>query len=285
MARDHARDRALRARGFRARGALAKLNDGGDDGGRGGGGSGSVGGARDTGAIVAMNPSRYIEMETMEAGGDAGAGAGGVTGQQGVTDLRPGRPLCPRARACLACTDARCTAPRCGTCAAMLVLLFAALTIAYWPSYPVYNVCEQAWQWDSFFRHLVYLDGIEGDLMLLLSVYNPNRFALRVRTVTATFSHRNLTVGSFELDGGVQLAAGSVTDVRALLRFTPSATQAMYLLYDYEAGRLSLDLGADFEADVAVGGLPVYSLRSSVPAHALQLNGLADRSICVCKDF
>ena len=180
----------------------------------GGGGGNDGGGAR----VLPRQPGargeggcsdRYIELGTIEpvvgatanaspnpmlpgrAGGD---GADTGTARRGASAGKPvatGVPLWYKtgARPCGTCTGtahAWCCEPRC--CAAatgVFVVLFVALTIAFWPLLPAYNVCATEFQWGSIVTGLVRRGGIGGDEKILISVRNPNRFGMQVREACA----------------------------------------------------------------------------------------------------
>lgn len=107
-----------------------------------------------------------------------------------------------------------------------------------------YNICSKRLQWDSVFKGAARF-GVRGDFearatapaprhdaaprcrpampprphtscaQLLLSVRNPNRFAVRIDTVDADIVYNGNKVGKWTRDQPLVLQDGAITDVRA----------------------------------------------------------------------
>ena len=187
----------------------------------------------------------------------------------------------------IGCMRAWCCEPRCCAVAtAVFCVLFIALTIAFWPLLPNYNVCATEFQWSSIIEGLQMRGGLEGDEKLLISIHNLDRFGLEVTHVRAAVRHRGAKIGTFEYDGAYGLAAGSITDVMALVKFTPSVYEALMLLYDFERSSLNFSIAANITGNIMLGRIPLYRLNSTISEHTVEVFAPAanDRRLCKCQE-
>ena len=180
------------------------------------------------------------------------------------------------------CCESRC----CAVTTAVFCVLFVALTIAFWPQLPNYNVCATEFQWSSIIEGLQMRGGLEGDEKLLISIHNLDRFGLEVTHVRAAVRHRGAKIGTFEYDGAYGLAAGSITDVMALVKFTPSVYEALMLLYDFERSSLNFSIAANITGNIMLGRIPLYRLNSTISEHTVEVFAPAanDRRLCKCQE-
>ena len=123
---------------------------------------------------------------------------------------------------------------------------------------------------------------LRGDFALHVSVYNPNRFDIQLDQGHATFLYQGSEVGVWHSDESINTPAGTVTDLDAVISFSPSIAQATAMKSDLSAGQLNLDVSGTL---LGVARFPIfynYPFELSFAKHRMLIGADSDRSLCVC---
>jgi hypothetical protein len=123
---------------------------------------------------------------------------------------------------------------------------------------------------------------LRGDFALHVSVYNPNRFDIQLDQGHATFLYQGSEVGVWHSDESINTPAGTVTDLDAVISFSPSIAQATAMKSDLSAGQLKLDVSGTL---LGVARFPIfynYPFELSFAKHRMLIGADSDRSLCVC---
>lgn len=164
----------------------------------------------------------------------------------------------------------------------LLSVVVAILVLMYTPHYPTYAGCNTDVDWNSIIKGSETLN-LHGDFQILVSVRNPNRVDLVVHSAEAQVYYKGNKVGYASYDEDWSCPGGSIADVLLVLSLRPSASDAVAIIEDYEAGALYLTVEATLSADVMWGHMVVHSFTTKFNGYRFNANAEGgDRSLCKC---
>lgn len=188
-----------------------------------------------------------------------------------------------RRRGCCGCCRSKtCCLQSVFLVAAMVVTITMAIMVAlYFPVQPDYSLCNKKIEWSTVLSGLAH-GHLTADVDLHLSLYNPNRFDVRVDHAVGTLLYRKNAVATFRTDHRLSFPSGSVTDVVLLAHFAPTATQALGMYADHLAETLLLDVGLEMETGVSVFQREIYGFNTTFVVDDIHANVPDSRAYCKC---
>ncbi|GKY96095.1 hypothetical protein MPSEU_000569700 [Mayamaea pseudoterrestris] len=156
--------------------------------------------------------------------------------------------------------------------------------ILYYPKIPSYNVCNDAVAWSSLINSLTALKAT-ADFEILVSVSNPNKFALALDHGMGSFTHNGAFVGTYDIPPMVA-APMAISDLLIVAHLAPDKWDALGLVAEYYRGKLVLYV--DAEATLRVPMLANYTITTALKNIVVNVNEQSERHLCACpnwKDF
>ena len=164
------------------------------------------------------------------------------------------------------------------------VLLVITLTfgiIYFYPSMPVYSVCNDAIGWSRIIAHIVALR-IDASFEILNSLSNPTRVTVALDSGIGTFTFDGDHLGTFEIPP-FTAEAMAITDFMIISRVTPDKSMAVKIARAYMKGNLLLE--AEFDATLRLPTLLNFTRNVTVSNIPVDISAMADRSLCHCPSW
>ncbi|KAL3919139.1 MAG: hypothetical protein SGILL_003905 [Bacillariaceae sp.] len=160
----------------------------------------------------------------------------------------------------------------------VLVVCLVGLSIWIFPSQPVYSVCNDAVAWKKIMTNIAAFK-FGASFEILLSLENSNRLGGSLDTGKGSFAFEGEQFGTFEIPP-VEAGAMAISDLMIVAHVSPSRQQALQLIEAYYLGKLVLS--AEFEGTVRVPALFDFTTDIHIKNIVVDVNQLADRSLCQC---
>jgi hypothetical protein len=158
-----------------------------------------------------------------------------------------------------------------------IVLVFGALLV-YFPSKPVYNICNDKVAWTSLIDNMASAKAA-ADIEILASIENRNHFPIALDAGRGSFKHDGELVGTFDIPP-VVADAMSITDLLIVAHLTPERWQALSISTEYYRGKLIL--GVDAHATIRLPAFFNFVFTTSLQDLIVHVNELSDRHLCAC---
>jgi U3 small nucleolar RNA-associated protein 7 len=160
----------------------------------------------------------------------------------------------------------------------VLVVTLVGVTIIYYPRQPLYSVCNDAVAWKRIMTNIAAFK-FDASFEILLSLSNPNRIGAALDRGKGAYSFEGKPFGTFEIPP-VSADALAINDLMLIAHVSPDRQQALQLIEAYYMGKLVLE--AEFEGTVRVPALFDSTFDIHVKNIIVDVNALADRSLCHC---
>ena len=120
-----------------------------------------------------------------------------------------------------------------------------------------------------------------------MSLSNENRLGFELVQAQAHFSHRNVSVGQWQLDANETwtVQSGSISDLLLTLHLAPGYAEGVLLWKDFAAGRLILSIDADVVGYIVWGNTRLYRIATSVRGMDFNAAEETKRNLCKCKSY
>ncbi len=161
------------------------------------------------------------------------------------------------------------------------VIIGITLVALFYPEGPSYSLCNTKIAWPSILNYIISSNAT-AEVKLQLSLYNPNRFSIRINSVRAFMAYGKEQVGEAKYEN-FGMPAGSVVDVPVLAQVNPSLTTASTMLYEYMKGPLFVDLTVLVDADIDVWDRRLHHVNASYVWEKTDIAAGANRELCKCK--
>jgi hypothetical protein len=172
----------------------------------------------------------------------------------------------------------------CRLCYVLTLLAVVGCSIAsilYYPKLPSYNVCNDAVAWTSLINSLTNMKAT-ADFEILVSVKNPNHFALALDHGMGSFTHNGAFVGTYDIPPTVA-APMSITDLLIVAHLAPDKWDALGLVAEYYRGKLVLYV--DAEATLRIPMLANYTVTTALKNIVVNVNEQSERYLCACPNW
>ena len=167
---------------------------------------------------------------------------------------------------------------------ALIMVSLSLLTMLWWPHPPEVNVCNAQVMWNETLSMIIRSAVLKTnvDLEMLVSVYNPNRLNIRIKSVDGDVFYRgNIPVARFELNS-LHAQGGYVTDKLGTLTFN-GLDQAAAMLYDFNwKHKLELTAKVSTAFEVLVGNSVLFALSATLPEFPINANEPPQQTRCHC---
>ena len=157
-------------------------------------------------------------------------------------------------------------------------------SVVYFPESPTFNVCNSRFDWSHLLKSLASSASLRGDFALHVSVWNPNRFGLILTAASIEFVHNGNVVGKFEHaveDEKFSIPGGSIHDMYISTKFSPSVSEAVELLRQYESNSLKLITQGSVDLHVIIRNTTIYDVKYTLSPFELHLDDVQD-DLCKC---
>jgi hypothetical protein len=157
-------------------------------------------------------------------------------------------------------------------------IIFGIIGI-YWPSAPELSMCNAQVLWRDTINMIInsVTSGkatVESEL--LLSVYNPNRVGITVKSVSGSVWYKSSSVGSISMDE-IPIVPGSISDSLGVVSFN-GFEKISEMYYDFNVNHaLVLEFNLFVNLDIAG-----YSVSTSVPKFQMNINEPPPQKYCKC---
>lgn len=171
---------------------------------------------------------------------------------------------------------------QCGCCTLIFCFIFILLGIIYFPQQPKYSLCSRNTDWSALLSGLVRHGKVDGDMSLLLSIYNPNRFGLQIYELDADVFFQDEVVGSGKFAKELDLDAGSVNDAMLLAEFSTSLSTGARMAAAQLSGSLLVDLQLKIRSSLWLFERVLPSITANVALSDVDLSKQLSRQYCKC---
>lgn len=162
--------------------------------------------------------------------------------------------------------------------AVVFILFFSSFVVWIFPQMPQLNICSDEFAWKSIIESVENMQ-LQASFGILMSVHNPNRFALSMKNFNGKFHHNGNEIGSYKIES-TTFAAMSITDVTMTCSFSPEKWEAVKLAADYYRGNLVLQVNAQGTIQLSQNvAIPINMGDMSVNATNYNMD---DRHLCAC---
>eukprot|EP00529_Nitzschia_sp_RCC80_P029420 CAMPEP_0113442942 /NCGR_PEP_ID=MMETSP0014_2-20120614/1878_1 /TAXON_ID=2857 /ORGANISM="Nitzschia sp." /LENGTH=323 /DNA_ID=CAMNT_0000333873 /DNA_START=1055 /DNA_END=2023 /DNA_ORIENTATION=- /assembly_acc=CAM_ASM_000159 len=151
-----------------------------------------------------------------------------------------------------------------------LVVMMMMTAVYFYPSKPVYNVCNDAVAWKRIIGNIVKLE-VDASFEILISLKNANRITAALDVGKGSFKFEGQPIGRYEIPP-VEAPASAITDIMLVTHVTPDKYQALRLAEAYYMGKLILE--AEFEGTIRVPALWDYTFDVKVGNIRVDVNQL-----------
>lgn len=162
----------------------------------------------------------------------------------------------------------------------LLVTTLCGLGIFFYPQVPQYSLCTKQVQWSTVLYALA-TGHLKANVDMHFSIYNPNRFALTIHTMTADFSYQKSHVATATLHD-VTFTDGSITDFVLPTIFEPSLTTAMSMYKAHQHGAMNLDLVVSLDSSLLVLKKQMAHLATNATVPNIPTDVPNDLRFCKC---
>ncbi|KAG7340446.1 WD40 repeat-containing protein [Nitzschia inconspicua] len=160
----------------------------------------------------------------------------------------------------------------------VLVLTLVGASILFYPQKPLYSVCNDAVAWKRIMTNIATFK-FDASFEILLSLSNPNHLGAFLDRGKGSYLFEGKQVGTFEIPP-VAADAMAISDIMLIAHVSPDRQQALQLIDAYYLGKLLLE--AEFEGTVRIPALFDSTFDIHVKSIVVDVNALADRSLCHC---
>lgn len=161
----------------------------------------------------------------------------------------------------------------------VMLVLFIGLSMFFYPTMPVYSVCNDEVAWRGIMKNIVAFK-FDASFEVLGSLSNPNHIGAALDLGKGSFSFQGKQFGTFEVPP-VTADPMSITDFMIIVHISPEDRgQAIQLAEAYYTGKLILD--AEFQGRIRIPALFDYTKDIDTNNIVIDLNGASDRSLCHC---
>jgi hypothetical protein len=201
--------------------------------------------------------------------------SGGVKGamrkiSEGTSNMirRKGRALC----CCQAITVS----------SVLTVVILVAVACVGSVGVPVMYICNKEFDYASIMNSVTNFK-LMGNIDILTSVYNPNRFGITLYNATVTFGYKGSRVGGWTLQEVFPVNGGYVNDLIVSASFVPSVKDAWAMSDDYEKGKLIIEVSTQLEVTFSAMGVESF-LFPVEQSQEMDIFAFSDREHCKCVD-
>lgn len=160
-----------------------------------------------------------------------------------------------------------------------MIVLFIGLSIYFYPSMPIYSVCNDEVAWRGIMKNIVAFR-FDASFEVLGSLSNPNHIGAALDLGKGSFSFQGKQFGTFEVPP-VTADPMSTTDFMIIVHISPEdKSQAIQLAEAYYTGKLILD--AEFQGRIRIPALFDYTKDIDTNNIVIDINAASDRSLCHC---
>ncbi len=163
------------------------------------------------------------------------------------------------------------------------ILCFIGLGIYLFPQTPEYSICSKRIDWTSVLGTLAKQRQVGADIEMLVSIYNPNRFTLKIEHIEGVLLYHNNGIGSGTANQ-LEFPAGSVVDFLLPTHLAADLSIAAAMYDEHLKDTLLLDVRLRLSTSVWLFNRPLGNFNTSYTIQDVSPEHGASRQYCKCKD-